>query len=178
MCGKSMALPPATLNGIGHGNGAKAPPDGRHSKGWDGCPHRRSCDCVRLHGIDTVRSMHRAFASLGSTVAALLVAVLLIVPVADAFACAFDSDAGHADAGHAVAVTDEDASPSSGEEDGKGGKPDGAHVCAHNHCHHPAANIFFVTRVDFDPRGVARPDSPARNQGSGPAEGPRRPPRS
>lgn len=90
--------------------------------------------------------MHHALARLRSTVAALLVAVLVIVPVVDAFACSFESDGEHA-----AAVGDDHAASATHDDAGKGGVPDGTHgVCAHNHCHHSSANLFFSATVGYD----------------------------
>ena len=86
--------------------------------------------------------MHRALARLRSAVATLLLAVMVIVPVADAFVCSFESDAHHATADHTGSSPQDEA--------GKGDVPDGSHAaCAHNHCHHAAANLFFSAAVGY-----------------------------
>lgn len=118
--------------------------------------------------------MHRALARLRSTIAALLVAVLVIVPVADSFACSFESDADHA----AVAADDYAAS-SSRDDAGKGGVPDGSHgVCAHNHCHHASANLAFSATVGYDTTHAVQPVLQDSTRAFGLYEGPMRPPRS
>ncbi len=63
----------------------------------------------------------------------LLIAVMLMVPVLDAFACALEPVAGHS----TELVTDEDAD--SPDERGDSERSHG--VCAHNHCHHTTASV-------------------------------------
>lgn len=119
-------------------------------------------------------AMHRAFARLRSTIAALLVAVLVIVPVVDAFACSLESKAEH------VAAAADDHSPSSPhDETGKGDAPDGSHgVCAHNHCHHSSANLAYNAAVGYDTPRVVRFSLHDTALASGLSEGLMRPPRS
>lgn len=97
--------------------------------------------------------MHRVPAKLGRAIATLLVAVLMMMPVIDAFMCSFESEAEHA----AIAL-DESATPSAGDEAGKGDAPeDRAHgVCMHNHCHHSTANLFFSASVNHDAARVVQ----------------------
>lgn len=117
--------------------------------------------------------MHRVFTRLRSTVAALLVAVLVIVPVADAFACSFESGEAHA----TVAVDDHAAA--SHDDAGKGDAPDGSHgACAHNHCHHSTANLPSSAAVGYDAARVLRPVPQDSTRAFGLSEGPMRPPRS
>lgn len=119
--------------------------------------------------IDTIRQMHRALARLRSTVAALLVAVMVIVPVADAFLCSFESDAQHA--------TNDHTGSSLQDEAGKGDVPDGSHgACAHNHCHHAAANLFFSAGVLYLGVHVEQPALQDPGRAFGLSEGPMRPP--
>lgn len=117
--------------------------------------------------------MRRVLARLRKATAALIIAVLVIVPVADAFACSFEIDVGHA-----ASATEADARPSADEKE-RDGLPDGSHdMCVHNHCHHPSANIFFLTSASYDPAAIV----PSAFQAPAPAsevyEGLIRPPRS
>lgn len=113
--------------------------------------------------------MHRALARLRSAVATLLLAVMVIVPVADAFVCSFESDAHHATADHT------ESSPQ--DEAGKGDVADGAHgACAHNHCHHAAANLFFSAAVGYHAVHVVQPAPRDPGHAFGRSEGPMRPP--
>jgi hypothetical protein len=77
--------------------------------------------------------MHRLLNNLSRRVAMLLIAVMLIVPVLDAFACALEPASGH----WTEMVTDE-AEDSPGERDDSE-KPHG--LCAHNHCHHTMGSV-------------------------------------
>ena len=116
--------------------------------------------------------MHRALARLRSAVATLLLAVMVIVPVADAFVCSFESDAHHATADHTRSSPQDEA--------GKGDVPDGSHAaCAHNHCHHAAAErapLFDMADTQpLDGSGHARPANDVAPSTS--ADGLKRPPR-
>lgn len=110
--------------------------------------------------------------TLRTRLAAMLIAVLVLVPVVDAFACSFEdlaptshamsAEAGHDDARHATA---DDA--------------DAAHeTCGHHHCHHTASttppgslNDTLVLRGDRLP-AQADDHLPSRL-----SDGPMRPPR-
>lgn len=117
--------------------------------------------------------MRRFPSRLRNVVAALLLAVLVIVPVADAFACAFESAPDHASA-----VAEHDHAAPQGEGDHDGG-PDQTHGgCAHHHCHHSTANICFAVNVHYDTAGVAIPALQDLTHALGMSEGPMRPPRS
>lgn len=115
--------------------------------------------------------MHRALARLRSAVATLLLAVMVIVPVADAFVCSFESDAHHATADHTGSSPQDEA--------GKGDVPDGSHAaCAHNHCHHAAANLFFSAAVGYRAVHDVQPVPQDPGRASALSEGPMRPPQS
>ena len=63
-------------------------------------------------------------------IAALLLAVLVTLPVLDAFACAFEGTAAHA-------TSELQAGPHDDEGDSR------SHgACGHHHCHHASANIL------------------------------------
>ncbi|MBP6725656.1 MAG: hypothetical protein KA132_00385 [Thauera sp.] len=63
-------------------------------------------------------------------IAALLLAVLVTLPVLDAFACAFEGTAVHA-------TSELQAGPHDDEGDSR------SHgACGHHHCHHASANIL------------------------------------
>ena len=63
-------------------------------------------------------------------IAALLLAVLVTLPVLDAFACAFEGPAAHA-------TSELQAGPHDDEGDTR------SHgACGHHHCHHASANIL------------------------------------
>ena len=52
----------------------------------------RRCNCIRIREPDILRKMYRPLLRLRGFIAALLVAVLVIMPVADAFVCSFEVD--------------------------------------------------------------------------------------
>lgn len=119
--------------------------------------------------------MRRMLARLRKVTAALIIAVLVVVPVADAFACSFELDVNHA-ASSAVEV---DTPTSPLDKAGKDGLPDEAYdVCAHNHCHHPSANIFFVSNVGYDVVAIVPSAFQAPTPASQVNKGLLRPPRS
>ncbi|MFC4729442.1 hypothetical protein [Coralloluteibacterium thermophilus] len=133
---------------------------------------KAACYCVRGALTGMFCPMHRTLVKLRSTIAALLVAVLVILPIADAFACSFESLDTHT----AIALDDHASSPS--DDAGKGDDSSNAHgVCAHGHCHHSTANVPSSTTVGYDAvravQAVSQDDPPA----SGISEGPLRPPR-
>lgn len=77
--------------------------------------------------------MHRVLQRMSRTIAILLIAVMALVPLSDALACAFEAPPSHAAAvdTHGVSDACDDA-----------GAADGAHApCAHNHCHHTPASV-------------------------------------
>lgn len=77
----------------------------------------------------------------------LLIAVLVAVPVADAFACSLEMESAHA-ASHAAERGDAPASASQGDD----GDAERAHgVCAHNHCHHTTANVPVRVALSHGP---------------------------
>ncbi|MBN8726774.1 MAG: hypothetical protein J0H15_03600 [Xanthomonadales bacterium] len=118
--------------------------------------------------------MQRHLASLKRAIALLLIAVLVIVPVADAFACSLEVDAAHA----MVAAHDHSLSAPC-DDAGTGGAPDGAHGgCAHSHCHHATADLSFGTAVSYDAACVVVVGLVDATLPPGSSEGPRRPPRS
>lgn len=128
-------------------------------------------DCAPLVFL---RPMHRPLARLRSFIAALLVAVLVIVPAADAFACSFEFDTEHA-----AAAADDHSESSAQDDAGKGDSQDGAHgICAHNHCHHSSAHLWFSASVTYDTTGIVLAASPDSVFPFGVSEGPMRPPRS
>ncbi len=89
--------------------------------------------------------MPRLFRKFGRTLAVLLIAVMVVVPVADAFACALEWDVGHATE---LALADD------ADAQGNDGQGETAHgVCAHNHCHHSTVGVpatAVVTEPPFD----------------------------
>lgn len=114
--------------------------------------------------------MHQALARVRSAVAALLVAVMVIVPIADAFLCSFETDS------HAVS---DHAGPALQDESGEGDAPGGAHGgCVHNHCHHSAAHLFFSAAVRHLAVEVVQPVPQDPGRASWLSEGPMRPPQS
>jgi len=133
---------------------------------------KAACYCVRGALTGMFCPMHRTLVKLKRTIAALLVAVLVILPIADAFACSFESLDTHT----AIALDDHASSPS--DDAGKGDDSGDAHgVCAHGHCHHSTANVPSSTTVGYDAvrvvQAVSQDDPPA----SGIPEVPLRPPR-
>lgn len=82
--------------------------------------------------------MHRLLHRVGRRLAMLLVAVMLFVPVADAFACAAEPVAAHA-------TVDEDATMDAAQHASDDGHAHG--VCAHNHCHHNATGVACDLRI-------------------------------
>lgn len=76
--------------------------------------------------------MRRHLLHLRFLVAALLVAVMVIVPIAEAAACAVEVVSTHS---HSDGTND--AGPTAPDEDG-GGTHAG---CVHNHCHHVLAGV-------------------------------------
>ncbi|MBL8264436.1 MAG: hypothetical protein JNM58_18635 [Xanthomonadaceae bacterium] len=126
---------------------------------------------VALQGMDSYSwHMRRPFRHLGRFVAMLLIAVMAAVPVADAFACAFESESTHAaEAGERTA-----SDPS-----GKQREADTQHgVCAHNHCHHTTADVPSdgLAAPDHGRGGAAYPCQDA-NRLSNCSDGLMRPPR-
>ena len=88
--------------------------------------------------------MRWSFRQLMRPIAMLLLAVMVFMPVVDAFSCSFEAEPSHA----AGFSTDGDRTPH--DEDGSDGKnPDEAphDACVHNHCHHVTADLppGFVT---------------------------------
>ncbi|WP_058833533.1 hypothetical protein [Luteimonas abyssi] len=81
--------------------------------------------------------MPRELHGFARTVAMLLIAVLVAVPVADAFACSLELESSHA----AVHASERggDPVPATQGDEGDAERPHG--VCAHNHCHHTTANV-------------------------------------
>lgn len=128
----------------------------------------RRCNCIRIREPDIVRNMYRPLLRLRGFIAALLVAVLVIMPVADAFVCSFEVDT-HAASDH--------AGPAPQDEAGEGDAPDSAHGgCVHNHCHHAAANLFFSAGVLYLGVHVEQPALQDPGRAFGLSEGPMRPP--
>lgn len=82
--------------------------------------------------------MHRFFRQFTRPIAMLLLAVMTLMPVADAFSCSFEEESSHA----VEFVIDGDQA--SHDEDAPGEKSPGepSHdVCVHNHCHHTTADL-------------------------------------
>ena len=77
--------------------------------------------------------MQRFIQRFGRTLAILLIAVMVILPVADAFACALEGDVGHATE---MAIAD-DLDPQGNTDEGETQHG----VCAHNHCHHSTVGV-------------------------------------
>ncbi|WP_374153137.1 hypothetical protein ABQY58_016650 [Xanthomonas hortorum pv. hederae] len=77
----------------------------------------------------------------------LLIAVMVMLPVFDAFSCALEPASGHS----TEMVVDDDAN-SSGERGDDAERPHG--VCAHNHCHHSTALVPSNAAIgqDFFPK--------------------------
>lgn len=120
---------------------------------------------------DIFKPMHRTLTRLRSAIAVLLVAVMVIVPVAEAFVCSFESGAQHA--------TNDHTGSSSQDEAGKGDVPDGSQgACTHNHCHHSAANLFFSATVEYLAVHVVQPVPHDPVRVSEQSDGPMRPPQS
>ncbi len=80
--------------------------------------------------------MHRFLHTFTRGIAMLLVAVMVVIPVADALSCSFELDMQHLDGTSAS----EHALPAG---DADGADPDERlhGVCAHNHCHHATAHL-------------------------------------
>ncbi|MDO4709284.1 hypothetical protein CO611_01935 [Lysobacteraceae bacterium NML03-0222] len=116
--------------------------------------------------------MQRTLAKLKSTIAALLIAVLAVLPVADAFACSFELfDV------HTATTAGNHTSPLHDSADKADGSGDMHGACAHGHCHHSAANISSGTALDCAPmrsRPGASLDTPRPSEL---LEQPLRPPR-
>lgn len=103
--------------------------------------------------------MRRLFRPLRTSLLMLLLAAFLVVPVADALACALEPES--ADAVHAPAAAHADGVDSDGKHAG---------ACSHNHCHHSnlslpasALAVFGAPRparwmqaVDASPAGVVQ----------------------
>jgi hypothetical protein len=114
--------------------------------------------------------MHGFLRRFGRCLATLLIVVVAVVPVADAFSCALESEISHAAEGLAggdAGAHDEEASG------------DTLHgVCPHNHCHHTTADVppeAAVGAIAFE-GGVAAAADDAGRPASG-SDGPMRPPR-
>ncbi|WP_295950617.1 hypothetical protein [uncultured Xanthomonas sp.] len=73
--------------------------------------------------------MRRLFRPLRTSLLMLLLAAFVVVPVADALACALEPES--AGAVHAPA-----AAPAAAHADGKDSDGKHAGACSHNHCHH------------------------------------------
>ncbi len=103
--------------------------------------------------------MRRFFRPLRTSLLMLLLAAFVVVPVADALACALEPES--ADAVHAPAAARADGEDSDGKHAG---------ACSHNHCHHSnlslpasALAVFGAPRparwmqaVDASPAGVVQ----------------------
>ena len=76
--------------------------------------------------------MTRLLRKFSRRIAVLLIAVMVIVPVADAFSCSFEGEATHA------TVSADDHVPPT-QDDGESPATHG--VCSHNHCHHSTADV-------------------------------------
>ena len=130
----------------------------------------RRCNCIRIREPDILRKMYRPLLRLRGFIAALLVAVLVIMPVADAFVCSFEVDT-HAASDH--------AGPAPPDEAGEGDAPDSAHGgCVHNHCHHSTANFFGSAAVVYPAAHVVQHAQHDPSRASALSEGPMRPPQS
>lgn len=67
------------------------------------------------------------------TIAMLLIAVMVFVPLSEALTCAFETSPSHAALEDGSSVVD--AGDASGSADGNHAS------CAHNHCHHSTASV-------------------------------------
>ncbi len=65
----------------------------------------------------------------------LLIAVMVVIPVADALSCSLEVGTAHAD----EVTTSEDAKPAGDDDDGAAERLHG--ICSHNHCHHATAHL-------------------------------------
>ncbi|WP_394002572.1 hypothetical protein ACF3M1_16725 [Luteimonas sp. WGS1318] len=114
--------------------GVSAYPEQKQSTSsiWANC--RRDVIVYKLgHTQNPV--MHRFLTRFGRSMAALLIAVMVIAPLSDALACAVESNAPHS----VEAVVPDAMSADACEEAGGGDRVHAA--CAHNHCHHSSANV-------------------------------------
>lgn len=82
--------------------------------------------------------MHRFFRRFTRPIAMLLLAVMVLMPVADAFSCALESETDHA----VEFAVDGDQAPHDRDDSGEEGREQAPHgVCVHNHCHHTTADM-------------------------------------
>ena len=83
--------------------------------------------------------MHRFFRQFTRPIAMLLLAVMTLMPVADAFSCSFEEESSHA---VEFAIDGEQASHDEGVPGEKKNPGETSHdVCVHNHCHHTTADL-------------------------------------
>jgi len=80
--------------------------------------------------------MRYLLGKLGRTIAMLLIAVMVVVPVADAFGCAPEVPPGDS-----IEMVVDDHVSAQGESDETGDTERQNGGCAHNHCHHTTASI-------------------------------------
>lgn len=77
--------------------------------------------------------MRRLLSKLNRKIALLLMAVMVMFPVLEALACAFETSSGHVIEG----VLGDGATQQDGQDDAQSRHAD----CVHNHCHHSSANV-------------------------------------
>lgn len=77
--------------------------------------------------------MHRFLSKIRRNLATLLIAVMVIAPLSDAFECEFETGSPHA----AVTADEGTTDTCDAAVDGERGHA----ACAHNHCHHASANV-------------------------------------
>ena len=88
--------------------------------------------------------MRRLLNKLNRIIAVLLIAVMVVFPVLDALACAFESPTDHA----IEAVVGDDAAAQGDQDDTQRMHAE----CVHNHCHHGAANVPMGPELGPDVR--------------------------
>ena len=108
--------------------------------------------------IDTfiILVMHRFFRPFTRPIAMLLLAVMVLMPVTEAFSCSLEGESTHS----AEVVTDGDQASHTEDSSGKEDTGEASHdVCVHNHCHHTTADLppqsavgaFFLKAADPQP---------------------------
>ena len=93
------------------------------------------CNCIRLNQVDSLPTMRRSLPAIRMYLMLLLLAVFVVVPVAESLACAQEAPASQGDV-HALSS---DSDLESGKDKSK--QSSGADSCGHGHCHHSTASL-------------------------------------